>query len=54
MKSSSALFPVALMRAEVLSSELTEDTYLLKPNNSPDPSAQIALSRLGYYDKKKY
>ncbi len=52
MKSSSALFPVALMRAEVLSSELIEDTYLLKPNNSADPTAQVALSRLGYYENK--
>ncbi len=53
MKSSSSLFPVALMRAEVLSSEFIEDTYLLKPNNSSDPTAQIALSRLGYYEKKR-
>lgn len=56
MKSSSSLFPVALMRAEALSSELIEDTYLLKPNNSADPTAQVALSRLGYYqdqDKKR-
>lgn len=52
MKSSSSLFPVALMRAEVLSSEFIEDTYLLKPNNSPDPTAQVALSRLGFYEKK--
>ncbi|MFY0640823.1 MAG: alpha/beta hydrolase [Bermanella sp.] len=52
MKSSSALFPVALMRAEALSSEFIEDTYLLKPNNSPDVSAQIALSRLGYYENQ--
>lgn len=53
MKSSSSLFPVALMRAEVLSSEFIEDTYLLKPNNSPDPTAQVALSRLGYYEKNR-
>lgn len=52
MKSSSSLFPVALMRAEALSSEFIEDTYLLKPNNSPDVSAQIALSRLGYYENQ--
>lgn len=49
MKSSSSLFPVALMRAEALSSEYIEDTYLLKPNNSPDPTVQVALSRLGKY-----
>jgi len=53
MKSSSALFPVALMRAEVLSSNYIEDTYLLKPNNSPDLTAQVALSRLGYSDQGK-
>ncbi len=53
MKSSSALFPVALMRAEVLSSEFIEDTYLLKPNNSSDTSVQIALSRLGHYESTK-
>jgi len=47
MKSSSSLFPVALMRADTLGSDLLEDTYLLKPNNSPDLTAQIALTRLG-------
>lgn len=47
MKSSSSLFPVALMRAETVGDNLMEDTYLLKPNNSPDPSAQIALTRVG-------
>lgn len=53
MKSSSSLFPVALMRAEVLSSKYIEDTYLLKPNNSPDLTAQVALSRLGYAEQDK-
>lgn len=48
MKSSSSLFPVALMRAEVLSSAYIEDTYLLKPNNSPDLTVQVALTRLGF------
>lgn len=52
MKSSSSLFPVALMKAEVLSSEFIEDTYLLKPNNSNDTTVQIALSRLGYYENQ--
>lgn len=49
MKSSSELFPVALMRAEVVADRFMEDTYLLKPNNSPDSSVQIALTRLGKY-----
>ncbi|MCP5325702.1 MAG: alpha/beta fold hydrolase [Oceanospirillaceae bacterium] len=47
MKSSSSLFPVALMRADDHDG-IAEDTYLLKPNNSPDRSVQIALTRLTY------
>lgn len=46
MQSSSKLFPVALISAE-LRGELTEDVYLLKPNNSPDLSVELALTRLG-------
>ncbi|TWI53480.1 alpha-beta hydrolase superfamily lysophospholipase [Pseudomonas duriflava] len=46
MQSSSQLFPVGLIRAE-LYGNLTEDVYLLKPNNSPDPSVELALTRLG-------
>lgn len=46
MQSSSELFPVALMSAE-LRGDLSEDVYLLKPNNSPDGSVQLALTRLG-------
>ncbi|MCY1405940.1 Serine aminopeptidase, S33 [compost metagenome] len=46
MQSSSKLFPVALISAE-LRGDLTEDVYLLKPNNSPDPSVELALTRLG-------
>lgn len=46
MQSSSKLFPVALVSAE-LRGDLTEDVYLLKPNNSPDPSVELALTRLG-------
>lgn len=52
MKSSSDLFPVALMRADVVAQKFIEDTYLLKPNNSEDPSVQIALTRLGKYEGK--
>ena len=46
MQSSSQLFPVALLGAE-LRGDLTEDVYLLKPNNSPDTSVELALTRLG-------
>lgn len=46
MHSSSRLFPVALVSAE-LRGDLTEDVYRLKPNNSPDPSVELALTRLG-------
>lgn len=46
MQSSSELFPVALISAE-LRGDLSEDVYLLKPNNSPDPSVELALTRLG-------
>lgn len=49
MQSSSKLFPVALASAE-LRGDLTEDVYLLKPNNSPDPSVELALTRLGRAD----
>ncbi|WP_322977656.1 alpha/beta fold hydrolase [Pseudomonas sp. C11] len=46
MQSSSELFPVALISAE-LRGDLSEDVYRLKPNNSPDPSVELALTRLG-------
>lgn len=46
MQSSSELFPVALVSAE-LRGDLSEDVYLLKPNNSPDVSVELALTRLG-------
>lgn len=46
MQSSSELFPVSLMSAE-LRGDLSEDVYLLKPNNSPDSSVELALTRLG-------
>lgn len=49
MQSSSKLFPVALVSAE-LRGDLTEDVYLLKPNNSPDSSVELALTRLGRAD----
>ncbi|MBH3338458.1 alpha/beta fold hydrolase [Pseudomonas mendocina] len=46
MQSSSELFPVALISAE-LRGDLSEDVYLLKPNNSPDSSVELALTRVG-------
>ncbi len=49
MKSSSLLFPVSLLRAELVADKFIEDTYLLKPNNSMDNSVQIAVTRLGTY-----
>ncbi|WAG80827.1 alpha/beta hydrolase [Metapseudomonas furukawaii] len=48
MQSSSELFPVALMGAE-LRGDLTEDVYRLKPGNSPDPSVELVLTRLGCF-----
>ena len=50
MKSSSELFPVSLIRAEVVAEKFIEDTYLVKPNNSDDRTIQIAVTRLGYYN----
>lgn len=49
MQSSSKLFPVALLSAE-LRGDLTEDIYRLKPGNSPDTSVALALTRLGLAD----
>lgn len=46
MQSSSDLFPVALVGAE-LRGDLSEDVYRLKPGNSPDYSVELALTRLG-------
>lgn len=45
MKSSSELFPVALLGAEALSL-WSEDTYSLKPNNSSDLSVEFVLTRV--------
>ena len=46
MQSSSKLFPVALVSAE-LRGDLTEDIYRLKPGNSPDSSVELYLTRIG-------
>lgn len=45
MKSSSRLFPVRLISAEVLGN-YSEDVYLLKPGNSLDPQLEIAVTHL--------
>ncbi|WP_342242962.1 alpha/beta fold hydrolase [Pseudomonas sp. OTU5201] len=51
MQSSSDLFPVALMSAE-LRGDLTEDVYRLKPGNSPDASVELVLTRLGRFGQE--
>jgi pimeloyl-ACP methyl ester carboxylesterase len=50
MQSSSQLFPVALISAE-RRGDLVEDVYRLKPANSPDPSVELAVTRLGLTDQ---
>lgn len=45
MKSSSRLFPARLERAEALEF-YSEDTYVIKPNNSPDKHVEIAITHL--------
>lgn len=45
MKSSSRFFPARLMSAEVYGS-LAEDVYLVKPNNSPDKSVELAVTHV--------
>lgn len=52
MQSSSQLFPVALLSAE-LRGDLVEDIYRLKPNNSPDSSVELAVTRLGRPDGRR-
>lgn len=49
MKSSSELFPVALLSAEQ-KALWSEDTYRLKPNNSADLSAEFVLTRMSLPD----
>ncbi|WXL27861.1 alpha/beta fold hydrolase [Ectopseudomonas mendocina] len=52
MRSSSKLFPVALISAD-FRGDLTEDVYRLKPGNSPDPTVELALTRLGKADQQQ-
>lgn len=49
MKSSSRLFPVRLESAESRG-DLLEDVYVIKPNNSPDKSVELAITRIGARD----
>jgi pimeloyl-ACP methyl ester carboxylesterase len=49
MQSSSHLFPVALLSAE-RRGDLSEDVYRIKAANSPDPSVELAVTRLGLAD----
>ncbi|WP_213877735.1 alpha/beta fold hydrolase [Pseudomonas sp. dw_358] len=49
MQSSSSLFPVALLSAE-RRGDLSEDVYRIKAANSPDPSVELAVTRLGLAD----
>jgi len=49
MQSSSRLFPVALLRAERCG-DLSEDVYRIKAGNSPDPTVELAVTRLGLAD----
>ncbi|MBJ9977225.1 alpha/beta fold hydrolase [Pseudomonas sp. S75] len=50
MQSSSTLFPVALLSAE-RRGDLSEDVYRIKAANSPDPSVELAVTRLGLADR---
>lgn len=50
MRSSSELYTVRLESAEI-HGELAEDVYILKPDNSPDTSVEIAITRLGVAKK---
>lgn len=51
MQSSSRLFPVALLSAE-RRGDLSEDVYRIKAGNSPDPSVELAVTRLGLADQE--
>lgn len=51
MKSSSQLFSVTLMQADVVG-DRTDDVYLVKHGRDPDQSVQVALSHVGLYGQK--
>nr|WP_314485084.1 alpha/beta fold hydrolase [uncultured Pseudomonas sp.] len=50
MQSSSTLFPVALLSAE-RRGDLSEDVYRIKAGFGPDPSVELAVTRLGLADQ---
>lgn len=52
MQSSSRLFPVQLVSAELIGS-LVEDIYLLKPNNCVDRTVELAVTRLSQCSSAK-
>ncbi|MCO7516060.1 lysophospholipase [Pseudomonas guariconensis] len=52
MQSSSTWFPVALLSAE-RRGDLSEDVYRIKAGNSPDPSVELAMTRLGLADQPR-
>ncbi|WP_201217045.1 alpha/beta fold hydrolase [Pseudomonas sp. S32] len=51
MQSSSTLFPVALLSAE-RRGDLSEDVYRIKAGNGPDPTVELAVTRLGLADQR--
>lgn len=51
MKSSSRLFPVRLSSAESYG-DLLVDVYTIKPNNSPDKSVELAVTRVGHCQRE--
>ena len=50
MKSSSDIFPVRLLRADIWD-DLAEDIYLIKHNRDKDQTVEVAVSRLGMADQ---
>gem|GEM_PF-1678650 len=51
VKSSSRLFPVRLSSAESYG-DLLVDVYTIKPNNSPDKSVELAVTRVGHCQRE--
>lgn len=50
MKSSSTLFPVSLLRADMIG-DIDEDVYLIKHNRDSDRTVEVAVSHLNLRDK---
>ncbi len=53
MKSSSTLFPVSLLRADMIG-DINEDVYLVKHNQDSDRTVEVAVSHLNLRDKKAH